>query len=73
MTIHAATALIAQIDPALASLFVARPFHRRAIVSAMFEGMKKAGDESAYRVRVLLNRVLDEVDAIRADAEASQL
>lgn len=55
--------LINEVSPFLARVWMDRPFHRRTVVAALFEKMKADGNESAYRVRVLLNRYLDAVAA----------
>lgn len=74
MNISQATALIAEIDPNMANLFADRPFHRRAIVTAMFESMKKSNLAfMAYRFRVVLHRFLDEAERQAAVEEAAQL
>lgn len=66
MNIEVAASMIRELSPLLADIFVSRPFNRRSVVAALFEKMVADGDERAYRVRVLLHRLLDDISAIRA-------
>lgn len=56
---NAATALIHEVSPFLATVWVSKPFSRPTVIATLFEKMKADGNEEAYRVRVLLNRVLE--------------
>lgn len=56
---NAAAALINEVSPMLAQVWVSKPFNRSTVIAALFEKMKADGHDEAYRVRVLLGRYLD--------------
>lgn len=61
--IQSAAALIAEIDPALARAFLAKPFHRQALITAFHRGLARS---TAYRAKA------DEIAvALRSAAEAA--
>lgn len=64
-TIANAAATIREVSPFLADMWVSRPFHRAATVRALFLKMRADGNEQADRMRIVLNRVLDAIDAER--------
>lgn len=57
--IASAAALINHYSPFLAQMFVSRPFHRRTVITTLFEKLKADGNEDAYRIRVILFRALE--------------
>lgn len=72
-TIANAAAVIREVSPFLADMFISRPFHRTSVVSALFEKMKADGNEGAYRTRIVLNRALEAVAYERRLSETDQL
>ncbi|WP_333679913.1 hypothetical protein [Dyella sp.] len=59
-----AAALIRDIDPALAAVFLSQPFHRRTAVQALHQGMSRSNVYAALadKVAVTLHSVLDQED-----------
>lgn len=62
-TIANAALLIREVSPFLASQWVSKPFHRAAVVRALFLKMRADGNDQADRVRIVLNWTLDALEA----------
>jgi hypothetical protein len=65
-----AAEMIREVSPMLASMWLTNSFSRPSVVETLFRKMKQDGNDQAYRVRILLNRALEEMALYR---EAAQL